>query len=429
MNQRNNDNKSNKEGEVGTPAMTLDLGYREEDVEFLVSTTTDEGKDSNPHGRSLPERVALKTRNRLLRIGTWNVRTLYQAEKLNNALKEMDNMKLDLLGISECKWIDSGTLVKDDHIMIYSGGKEHKNGVGIIMRKEIARSLIGYWAISERLIMIKLQGKRFNISIIQIYAPTQDYEEGEIELFYDDILCVMGDLNGKVGKERTTNITGQYSLGTRDKRGERLIEFCQQNKLIITNTYFKQHPRKLYTWKSPDRETRNQIDYILINKKFRNCVKQAKTYPGSDINSDYNPVVVKMKIQLKKLNNTNRKQQLDFSLLKNNSYAARYNIEIRNRFDALHIEELEQQLHEEEHIEDIWRKVKESIVTTTKGLLPLRTKKNKQTWMTDDILSKMDERKAHKHVDRDKYNQLNKEIINYCRKAKEIWFNKQCEEI
>ena len=136
-----------------------------------------------------------------------------------------------------------------------------------------------------------------------------------------------------------------------------------------------------------------------------------------------------MKIQLKKLNKTNRRQQLDFSFLKNNSYAARNNIEIRNRFDALHIEELEQQFDKEEHIEEIWCKVKESIETTTKGLLLLRTKKNKQTWMTDDSLSKMEELKAHKHVDRDKYNQLNKEIINDCRKAKEIWFNKQCKEI
>ena len=186
MNQRNNGNKNNKEGEIGTPAMTLDLGYREE-VEFLVSTTTDDGKNSNLHERSLPERVALKTRNRLLRIGTWNVRTLYQAGKLDNALKEMDNMKLDLLGISECKWIESGTFVKDDHIIIFSGGKEHKNGVGIIMRKEIARSLIGYWAISERVIMIKLQRKPFDISIIQIYAPTQDHVDEEIELFYDEI--------------------------------------------------------------------------------------------------------------------------------------------------------------------------------------------------------------------------------------------------
>ena len=82
-------------------------------------------------------------------------------------------------------------------------------------------------------------------------------------------------------------------------------------------------------------------------------MKQAKTYPGSDINSDHNPVIVTMKIQLKKLNKTNRKKQFDFSLLKNNSYAARYNIEIRNRFDTLHIEELEQQFDKEENIENI----------------------------------------------------------------------------
>ena len=77
--------------ESGTPAMALDLGYREEDVECLVNKTADEGKDSNRMGgRSLPERVALNTRNRLLRIGTWSVRTIYQAGKLNNALKEME---------------------------------------------------------------------------------------------------------------------------------------------------------------------------------------------------------------------------------------------------------------------------------------------------------------------------------------------------
>ena len=73
-------------------------------------------------------------------------------------------------------------------------------------------------------------------------------------------------------------------------------------------------------------------------------MKQAKTYPGSDINSDHNPVVVKMKIQLKKLNTANRKQQLDVSVLKNNSYAARYNIEIRNRFDAFYMEDLNSSL-------------------------------------------------------------------------------------
>ena len=75
-------------------------------------------------------------------------------------------------------------------------------------------------------------------------------------------------------------------------------------------------------------------------------MKQAKTYSRSDINSDHKPIIVKMKIQLKKLNRTNRKQQLGFSLLKNSSYAPRYNIEIRYRLDALHLEDLEQQFDE-----------------------------------------------------------------------------------
>ena len=215
MNQNNNGNENNKKGGIGTPGMTLNLDLGEEDIEFLVSTTTDDGKDSDPHGMSLPERVAVKTRNRLLR-------TLYQAGKLTNALKEIDNMNLDVLGISECRWTDNGTIVKDVHIIIYSGGKEQKTGVGIILGKEIARSLIGYWAISERVTMIKLQGKPFNRSIIQIYAPTQDHLDNEIELFYDeiqtairnvkkdDILFVMGDLYAKGGKEKTTDKTGQY---------------------------------------------------------------------------------------------------------------------------------------------------------------------------------------------------------------------------
>ena len=119
---------------------------------------------------------------------------------------------------------------------------------------------------------------------------------------------------------------------------------------------------------------------------------------------------------------------MDVSLLKSNSYTARYNIEIRNRFDAFHIEELEQQSNQEEHIEDIWIKVKESIIATTKGLLPLKAKRNNQPWMTDNILGKMDERKAYKNVDRNKYNKLNKKILNDCRKAKETWFNRQCEK-
>ena len=74
---------------------------------------------------------------------------------------------------------------KDGQTMIYSGGEEHKKGVGIIIRNSIAKLIVGYWAISERVIVMKLQSKPFDINIIQIYAPTQDYDEEDIEKFYE----------------------------------------------------------------------------------------------------------------------------------------------------------------------------------------------------------------------------------------------------
>ena len=97
----------------------------------------------------------------------------------------------------------------------------------------------------------------------------------------DETLCVMRDLNAKMSMERTTDITDQYDLATWKERGE--IEFCQQNELLLSNAHFKQHRRKLYTWKSADGDTRNKIDYILLNIIFSNCVNQAKAYPGSDM--------------------------------------------------------------------------------------------------------------------------------------------------
>ena len=99
----------------------------------------------------------------------------------------------------------------------------------------------------------------------------------------------MGDLNAKVGHERNGNIVGPCGMGEKNERGEKLIEFCQSRKLKITNT-----------WISPGGKTRNQINYIMINTRSRNSVKQTRTYPGADIGYDHNPVVATAKINLKK---------------------------------------------------------------------------------------------------------------------------------
>ena len=84
----------------------------------------------------------------------------------------------------------------------------------------------------------------------------------------------IGDWNAKVGSQETPGVTGKFGLGIRNEAGQRLIEFCQENALVVANTLFQQHKRRLYTWTSPDGQHRNQIDYILCSQRWRSQRKQ-----------------------------------------------------------------------------------------------------------------------------------------------------------
>ena len=123
------------------------------------------------------------------------------------------------------------------------------------------------------------QGKPFNTTVIQAYAPTSNAEEAEGERFYEDlqdlldltpkknVLFIIGDWNAKVGSQETLRVTGKCGLRVQNEAGQRLIEFCQENTLVIANTHFQKHKRRLYTWRSPDGRHRNQIDYILCSQR------------------------------------------------------------------------------------------------------------------------------------------------------------------
>ena len=113
------------------------------------------------------------------------------------------------------------------------------------------------------MISVRFQGKPFNIMVIQVYAPTSNTEEAEVEHFYEDlqdlleltpqkyVFFIIGDWNAKVGSQETPGVTGKFGLGIRNKAGQRLIEFCQENALVIANTLFQQRKRRLYTWILP----------------------------------------------------------------------------------------------------------------------------------------------------------------------------------
>ena len=91
-----------------------------------------------------------------------------------------------------------------------------------------------------------------------------------------DVLFILGDWNAKVGSQETPGVTGKFGLGVQNEAGQRLIEFCQENALVMANTFFQQHKRRLYTWTSPDGRHRNQIDYILCSQRWRSSIQSQK---------------------------------------------------------------------------------------------------------------------------------------------------------
>ena len=157
-----------------------------------------------------------------------------------------------------------GEFNSDDHYIYYCGQESLRKWSSHHGQQKSLNAVFGYNLKNDRMITVHFQGKRCNITVIQIYVPISNAEEAEVEQFYEDlqdlleltpkkdVLFIIGDWNTKVGCQETPGVTGKFCLGVQNKAGQRLVEFCQDNALVIANTLFQQHKRRLYTWTSPD---------------------------------------------------------------------------------------------------------------------------------------------------------------------------------
>ncbi|GFO26722.1 craniofacial development protein 2-like protein [Plakobranchus ocellatus] len=230
------------------------------------------------------------------------------------------------------------------------------------------------WAFSDRVLLVKIAGKPVDLNIIQVYAPTANSNDEDLDKFYNELdtaktqcksqdpLIIMGDFNAKVGTEKVDDIVGKHGLGIRNERGEKLIEWYQTNNIIVGNTWFQQAQRRKWTWKSPGDDTRNQIDYMIISKRYRNALLLAKTYPSADCYSDHVPVVGKFKLKLKKNSKPFTNIKFGLAILKmNQTIREKYQILVQNKFEALgDAEEVEQQ----------WENFKSAIMEAATEVIP-----------------------------------------------------------
>ena len=150
----------------------------------------------------------------------------------------------------------------DDHYIYYCGQKSlRRNGVAIIVSKRVQNAVLGCSLKNGRMISVHFQGKPVNIKVIQVYVPTSNAEEAEVERFCEDLqdlleltpkkdVPIIGDWNAKVGSQEIIGVTGKFGLGVQNQASQSLTEFSQENALVLANTLFQQQKRSLYTWTS-----------------------------------------------------------------------------------------------------------------------------------------------------------------------------------
>ena len=249
----------------------------------------------------------------LMNLCTYNVRTLRTEADLLGLLNELSLIKWDVVGLCEVRRLgEEQKILNNGHVLYWRGkpqDSKQESGVGFLVHKRLEKNIVEFYSVSERVASVTLKlNDRYNLKIVQVYAPTCSHPDEEVESFYEDVqvatdrakahfTVIMGDFNAKVGKkvERETAI-GNHGIGTRNERGQMLVEFAEARSLHIMNTFYKKRTNRKWTWKSPSGIV-NEIDFILTDR--RDIVKNVGVINKVNVGSDHRMVRSEIKLSLR----------------------------------------------------------------------------------------------------------------------------------
>ena len=267
--------------------------------------------------------------------------------------KELNRYNIDIAALQEIRWPGIGKVDQEKGYILHSGkeGDIHEEGVGFCLSRRAYGSLIEFSPISSRIAKIRLNAKWFKLTILCLHAHTEVTEDHDKDEWYDrvqsiidqiprhDVVVIMGDMNAKIGRETDAfhRAIGPHSLHHESNDNViRLATLALQNDLIIGDTVFPHKEIHKGTWVSPDGCTVNQIDHIMIKKKFKSTLFDTRAYRGADFDSDHMLVIGKIKIKLKsKRSVAPRNDKLNIESLENMETRNAYVLNLQNRFEVL----------------------------------------------------------------------------------------------
>jgi hypothetical protein len=370
----------------------------------------------------------------LMQFGTWNVRTLLQAGNMNAIVEEVERYKMDAVALQEIRWKGKGVIRKPKFTIYYSGNEDRQGnkGVGFIVSKKVNRSVLGFSPICERICTLRIKGKLHNITFVNVYAPTEDTKDKIVDEFYEtlqsvydelpthDAVITLDDFNAKLGKEQIyRDTTRRHCLHeTTSNNGFRVVQYATTNKFKVLSTWYPRKDIHKGTWKIPGTEDTNQIDHILVSKRWAADIEN-RTYRGANSDSDHFLVGARLK-QKTALNTRNRIEN-----------RKRWNIDKLNETDVQcqYQQEVQQKLQGKllsNDTEEEWTHIKEAIITSAQNIIGEKQNEGNEEWYDQEcremIKAKWEARlkciQRNTRANQEEYNRKRITAARVCRRKK-----------
>jgi len=378
-------------------------------------------------------------------LATWNIRTGHAVGHREQVAKELGNYNISVAALTELRMTRSGntTVISPannaKYELYYSGGTKHIEGVGFMVGSSFNKYVTGFNPISSRMAVLTLHGI-INMNLVVVYAPTEVSPETAKDEFYDNLQMVwdslprsninilLGDLNAHTGRDSHAwpDVLGPFGVGSINDNGTRFLSFASLNGLRIGNSLFRHPPRHQLTWRSANGRDRACIDYVAISRRFQTSLQDVRDMRGADCGSDHHLVRIKIRLRLKRpATNNKREQKPNVALLRDPAVQEKYQITLKNRFEALTTSEADES---QEGVDRLANELANAITDSTKEVCP-STKRHVQPWISEKTLFLIDKRKKCKLNNQPEYRRLNKLVRVHLKEDRAVYWENLAKDM